>query len=165
MKSVHLILPALLALVVLCGAVRRATCGAQETTRAGADRRVFVDPVFGMHVGGPQRFAIAFGAERGVFYGVDAYASRFALVEGGLGGGKLVAGIARGSALHFVQLRAALLRTWRDPAGLAPDQSFAGAELRLTRWFVTGGIGRYWRISGDGPGNAAMFAATIGVFH
>ena len=88
----------------------------------------------------------------------------FALnVDAGQGAGRLSVGAIEydymGSAM---QLRASVLRTWRDPWRVEANQTFVGPEIRFSPLVITFGIGYYWRTAGSAPGDDRFFAPTIG---
>ena len=151
----------LLRLGFLLLACSPALVDAQEPASSRDRRDVSLGPVFGLHLGGPQRVAVAAGIQRAVSSGIDGYSARIAAVEVGRGGGKLVVGLAGGTPVTFGQLRGVVLHTWGEPRELAAGQTYAGAEVRLTMG-VTLGLGAYLRLVGEAPGDQQMFAATIG---
>ena len=83
-------------------------------------------------------------------------------VEPGRGGVRLNAGYAAGffeKGLLGIRVpllavawsaKASVLRTWGDPMGLEPNQTFVGPEFDLTMYYVKLSVGYLWHVAGDG---------------
>lgn len=153
---------ALLCSPALAAAQDTASVEVRQPASVHHRRDVALRPVLGLHVGGPQRLAVAVGVQRAVSSGVDGYSARFLALEAGRGGGKLALGLASGTALTFGQVRVVVLRTWGEPRELTVDQTYGGLELRVNI-AVTLGVGAYVRVAGAAPGDTRMLAATVGV--
>jgi hypothetical protein len=120
-------------------------------------------PAIGLHVGAPAKYALGAGLALVRKSSPESYDGYALISEIGLGGGKLSAGMyGFGMMGEGFQLRAAVVRSWRDPWKVAPNQTFVGPEVRFAPvallWF---GAGYYWRTAGDAPGDARFFAPTI----
>ncbi len=129
-------------------------------------------PIWGVEAGSPQRAAASLGLLLG-----DARGDGFDLgrrlwlvqVQPGLGGGRISLGFAPfaagSSGLLFagVAVKAALLRTWGDPAGVPSGRTYAGATLDAA-WVVKGSLGVMWRLGGPGPRDTLVtFGVGIGL--
>jgi hypothetical protein len=83
-------------------------------------------------------------------------------VEAGEGGGKLQFGYGSwymaGGAVKL-----SLLRTWGDPIGIEPNQTYLGAECQLNLFLLNGAVGLYAEIDGDGEDETLVtWSAGIG---
>jgi hypothetical protein len=151
-------------LVLAAGAALASSRAAGAQTRTRWPGPPFTEGFYGAHVGGAPRLAVAAGVRRGQVVRRDVYEGYGLLAEAGLGGGKVVASLlgARGYET-WMQLRAVGLHTWGRPREVAAGQSYAGGEIRYTRWPICVGFGVYIRVAGDAPDGARFSAATIGL--
>ncbi len=132
----------------------------------------------GLRVGYPQIAGIAVGAI--IDDDVDGHGSTDGWApmmefEAALGGGKASLGVGRVDggfgfphwivgALWAPELKATVLRTWGDPLGLEPDQTFIGPEIGLS-WYgiATVGLGALFRVQGDAPDEEWTISASLGI--
>lgn len=86
-------------------------------------------PVYGLHVGAPQRASVTVGVGRWQ-QRADTIHIAFVAVEPGLGAGRASVGYFRGvgNLLGGIAVRASALRTWRDPWSVAPNRTYVGVE-------------------------------------
>ncbi|HEX8693818.1 MAG TPA: hypothetical protein VF746_15455 [Longimicrobium sp.] len=83
-------------------------------------------------------------------------------LEAGVGGVQASAGWASyGPHLGAGRWQASVLRTWGSPLWVEPDQTYLGAELRMSLYAVGVGFVGYRRISGDAPGDGWIGGATL----
>jgi hypothetical protein len=123
-----------------------------------------VMPLFGLHVGAPQKVALAAGMAVPHVCTADEFTGPEFFAEAGLGGAKAGTGIINfGAAGTAAQTRVAVVRTWRHPWRVGPSQTFAGPEVRVTFLLVTLGAGYYWRTAGHVPGDARFPAFSAGL--
>jgi hypothetical protein len=150
-----------LALALPCSAGAQAPA---DVARGGAgEERSWFAPLFGFHVGAPQKAALGLGVVRAWATG-SGFAGVTLMAEGGLGGGRVSVGaLGFGGPAVSVQLRGSVVRTWGEPWVVAPGQTYAGPELRVGAVLLTAGAGYYWRQGGGAPGDDRFFGASIGV--
>ena len=112
-----------LAAVVLLAVAR--PCRGQDTATTTSG----LVPVYGLHVGAPQRASVMLGVGRWRER-ADAIRIAFVAVEPGLGAGRASVGYFRGAGnlLGGIAVRASALRTWRDPWSVAPNRTYVGLE-------------------------------------
>lgn len=106
-------------------------------------------PAFGLHFGGVEKASLGLGV-LGVAQSGNGMTGLVGLVEPGIGGGKVRAGVIR--LLPFasaIELNGAFLRSWARPRFAAPWRSYAGGEVRLVVVLLNVGFGVYEPI-GDG---------------
>ena len=157
------------ALLIIVGLLFAATNVVQaqrveERTRSRTPDGPFADVVFGLHAGAPHKVALALGV---AYVVADSPRSRkgYALIaEGGVSAGRLsVAAVEYELAASGFQTRASVLRTWGSPWKIAANQTFIGPEVRFSPTLLTIGVGYYWRVAGNAPGDARFFAPTVGI--
>jgi hypothetical protein len=119
----------------------------------------------GIQVSAPQKVALGAGLVFPWRRTMESFSGVLAAAEAGVGGGRMSIGVATYTAPKVVgaQLRASILRTWESPWKVAPRQTFAGPEARLTLGFLTVGGGGYWRVSGNAPGDERLISFSLGL--
>ena len=121
-------------------------------------------PLYGLHVGAPQKVALAAGFALPHVCTADEYTGPEFFAEAGLGGAKAGTGLVNfGAAGAAAQTRVAVLRTWRHPWRVAAAQTFVGPEVRVTYLLLTFGAGFYWRTAGHAPGDVRFPAFSGGI--
>jgi hypothetical protein len=121
-------------------------------------------PLYGLHVGAPQKVALAVGFAVPHVCTNDEYTGPEFFAEAGLGGAKAGTGLINfGAAGTSAQTRVTVIRTWRHPWRVAASQTFVGPEVRVTYLLLTVGAGFYWRSAGHVPGDARFRAITGGI--
>ncbi len=134
--------------------------------------RAAMRPTWGVEAGSPQRVTATLGLLLG-----DARGDGFELgrrvwlvqVQPGLGGGRISLGFAPfaagSSGLLFAgaAVKATVLRTWGDPAGVPGGRTYAGVSLDAA-WVVKGSLGVMRRLGGGGPRDTLVtFGIGIGL--
>jgi len=124
-----------------------------------------VAPLIGVRKGEESGAALSFGAGINGRSGMESWSGTIVAVEPGTRALRVSVGRAALApmAIHGVQVRATFLRTWADGGPVAQGQSFVGPELRLSFMLPSVGVGRYWRVRGEGPGDASFWAMTYGL--
>ena len=121
-------------------------------------------PLFGLHVGAPQKAALSAGFAVPHVCTSDQFTGPEFFAEAGLGGGKAGVGLINfGAAGSAAQTRVAVLRTWRRPWHVGASQTFVGPEVRVTYLLLTFGAGYYWRTAGHLPGQTRFHAFSAGI--
>jgi hypothetical protein len=116
-------------------------------------------PAFGLHFGGVEKASLGLGV-LGVPQSGNGMTGLLGLVEPGIGGGKLRAGVIR--LLPFasaIELNGAFLRSWARPRFAEPWRNYAGGEVRLVVVLLNVGFGVYEPL-GDGR---AIRSLTFGI--
>ncbi len=117
----------------------------------------------GLRIGTPERLAVGGGLLMVQSSGIDHFTSLGLFAEGGVAGARVGMGVATTSpGPSGFQLRTSIMRTWAEPWGVAPNQTFVGAEIRLTM-LVTLSAGSYWRLQGNAPGDARHISLGVGL--
>ena len=109
-------------------------------------------PVYGLHVGAPQRASVTLGVGRWR-QRADTIRVAFVAVEPGLGAGRASVGYFHGvgNLLGGIAVRASALRTWRDPWSVAPNRTYVGLEAS-GHAILSARVGLFHRTSpGGGP--------------
>ena len=123
-----------------------------------------VVPLIGAQFGAPERLAGILGIGVATAGSGDAWAGYALIADAGQGGARLsVATLNHGPNGLGAQVRLTALRTWRKSTVVAPSQTFAGPELRISLTAITIGAGYYWRTAGRVPGDARFAAVTFGL--
>jgi hypothetical protein len=105
-------------------------------------------PAGGLHFLGPQRASLALGA-LGILRGGNSNYGVLALVEPGLGGAKIRAGLASVSAfITGWEIQGAALRTFGSPAQGDRWKTYAGGELHVMFVVLNVGVGAYTPVGG-----------------
>lgn len=135
---------------------------AQDSTSADLPSATSWSPVYSVQLGGPQRASIAAGVGQWTSSGIDALSGRYLLFDGGIGGGKVVFGVADGYNGGLSQARLTLVRTWRDPAYFTANRTLAALELHHSLGILTVGVAHYWRVTGNRGERARAVIWTVG---
>jgi len=136
-------------------ALASAPASAQDSVPRAHDYR----PVLGLRVGAPLRAAFNLGLARGR-YNQGAFVGTGVVLEAGSGGGQVSLARTAGSAFGSERIQVSLLRTWGDPQGVAPRQTFVGVEARLMVGIGVG-LGYFRRISGAMRGDGHVLAINL----
>ena len=125
-----------------------------------SSRRVLVP---GIRVGTPEQVAVGGGLLWIQSSGIDHFTAIGLFAEGGVAGARMGVGFANVSpGPAGFQLRTSIMRTWGEPWSVGPNQTFVGAEVRLTI-LVTLSAGYFLRLNGASPGDARHFSFGIGI--
>lgn len=139
-----------LALLIVGSASARAQRAAEDTTP-----RTHILPALGVHVGTPQKASAALGVVLGEDWqsnGRDHSRNVALFAEPGLGAGRASLAFVEhgyGSFGSGYGIAATVLRTWKSPWQLAPNQTYVGGEVIL--WpivFVGPRVGLLKRVAG-----------------
>jgi hypothetical protein len=128
-----------------------------------------VEPALSAEFGSPLRLSANLGVRIGSARDGEPGTGRGLLLQAqpGLGGVALnvgwtpVALPAWGTQAVGFAVKARVLRSWRSPLAVEPNQTFAGAELDVA-WIVKVSVGVLRRIQ-SGPGKATVFTWSVGV--
>ena len=132
--------------------------------RPDAKPQCGVLPLYGLHVGAPEKVAFAVGFAVPHVCTSDEFIGPEFFAEAGLGGAKAGTGLINfGAAGTSAQTRVAVIRTWRHPWRVAASQTFVGPEVRVTYLLLSVGAGFYWRTAGHVRGDARFRAITGGI--
>jgi hypothetical protein len=132
--------------------------------RPDAKPQCGVLPLYGLHIGAPEKVALAIGFAVPHTCTNDEFTGPEFFAEAGLGGAKAGTGLINfGAAGTSAQTRIAVIRTWRHPWRVAPSQTFVGPEVRVTYLLLSVGAGFYWRTAGHVPGDARFRAISGGI--
>jgi len=123
-----------------------------------------VVPLIGVQYGAPERLAGILGVGVATAGSGDSWAGYALLADVGPGGVRLsVATVDHGTSGLGAQVRLTAIRSWRNSAVVAPNQTFAGPEVRVSLTALTVGAGYYWRTAGLAPGDRRFAAVTFGL--
>lgn len=154
-------LVALLCLSVLCPM----ELGAQDRAVQSNSAVDGVAPTFGLRLGPPQKASVYAGLRIGR-QGDRSGRKEFVLtLEPGLGGCQVSVARVWSGGGHVVPgislaAGASVFRTWGKPWGVAPDQTYIGAEGRLGFSFVAMGLGRMYGHRAMGLGIEHLLPST-----
>ena len=89
----------------------------------------------------------------------------------GIAGGRLGLGYqgilspkSMGDFAFITETRAVLLRTWGNPLSTHPNQTFVGAELRISiSWMINLGIGYYIQVSSSNSEQEQFYGFHFGI--
>ena len=128
----------------MIGQVKADADSANETT---GDWRL--QPVFGLHIGTPQKVSASVGIGRDRPSKRGAFKGYFVLVEPGLAGGKISSGIYElGPYGTGFAGRISLLRTWEDPWGIESNRTLIGVEGQVFGFALSPRVGVFYRTTG-----------------
>ena len=152
------------AFAALATLVPRTAAAQFGSAPASSDKAGPVVPLIGALYGAPERFAGELGAVFTTAAKGDAWAGYAVIADAGQGGARVsVATVTHGQSGLGAQIRLSAIRTWRNSIVVAPNQTFAGPELRVSFTALTVGGGYYWRTAGITPGDRKFAAVTIGI--
>jgi hypothetical protein len=122
---------------------------------AGVEFGVPAGPAFN------SRYFHRWGEDRGGRNPAGAWRYFTVSLSPGINGGRIGLGFGAlnlGKPLVGAELRAAMIRTWRNPISTEPNLTFAGPEARVLLFdAVSAGIGYYWQVSpGRSPGDRLL---------
>jgi hypothetical protein len=151
-----------LALALALTAAAPLTARAQEdTVPAPQPGGMRLRPLAGVRVGFPQKLSgfVGIGLVR---LREDGWAGWSLTVEPGLGGGQVGIGqTARMPLASTARMQVVVLRTWRDPWLVGPDQTYLGLDNSLTVGHVGISGGGYLRVPEDGNEPGVLFSAGL----
>lgn len=122
---------------------------ATPATAQSSGGRIEWLPAFGLHFGGVEKASLGLGV-LGVSQSGNGMTGLVGLVEPGIGGAKVRAGVIR--LLPFasaIEVNGAFLRSWARPRFAQPWRNYAGGEVRLVVVLLNVGVGVYEPL-GDG---------------
>ena len=125
------------------------------------DSAAHLRPVLGFRVGPPLRAAFNVGLARARSVGPHGdYTGNAIIVELGSGGGQLSLARVAGSAFGAGRIQLSVLRTWKDPQWVAPQQTYVGLEARMMIG-VGVGLGLFGRVEGTTRGDGYLAVVNL----
>ncbi|HEX2078511.1 MAG TPA: hypothetical protein VHG08_12405 [Longimicrobium sp.] len=121
-----------------------------------------VELLAGARVGWPQQVSGYVGVALVRKRYENGYAGTSLVVEPGLGAGAVRVGWTTAGGIGMTaRAQLSILRTWRDPWVVGPDQTWLGADAQAGFGYVGVAVGAYVRAPTDGAGPAPMLTLNL----